>query len=79
MSTTYAYALFDPNATYSFISINLKFEPMESKLCVDTPIRGVVGTDNVCKSCVVKIANRKLLANRTLLEMWDFDIIFGMD
>ena len=52
---------------------------MESELCVDTPVGGVVVTDSVCKSCVVKIADRELLADLTLLEMWDFDIILGMD
>ena len=45
ISTTYAYALFDPDATHSFISSNFakkhnfKFELMESELYVDTPIR----------------------------------------
>ena len=82
VSTTYAYALFDPGATHSFISTNFakkhnfKFEPMESKLYVDTPVRVVVVIDSVYKSCVVKIADRELLANLTLLEMQDFDIIF---
>ena len=85
VSTTYTYALFDPSATHSFISSNFakkhnfKFEPMESELCVDTPVGGVIVTNSVCKSCVVKIAYRELLANLTLLEMQDFDIIFGMD
>ena len=46
VSTTYAYALFDPGATHSFISSNFakkhnfKFELMESELCVDTPVGG---------------------------------------
>ncbi|XP_075655243.1 uncharacterized protein LOC142625481 [Castanea sativa] len=40
---------------------------------------GVVVTDSVYKFCVVKIANRELLANLTLLEMQDFDLIFMMD
>ena len=85
VSTTYAYALFDPGATHAFISTNFakkynfKIEPIESKLCVDTPVGSVVVTDSVCKSCVVKIANRVLLADLTLLEMLDFDIIFRMD
>ena len=85
VSTTYAYALFDPGATHAFIftnfakKYNFKIEPMESKLCVDTPVGGVVVTDSVCKSCVVKIANRVLLADLTLLKMLDFDIIFRMD
>ncbi|XP_075663221.1 uncharacterized protein LOC142632761 [Castanea sativa] len=85
VSTTYAYALFDPGATHSFISTNFakkhnfKFEPMESELCVDTPVGGVVVADSVCKACVVKIADRELLADLTLLEMRDFDIILGMD
>ena len=75
VSTTYAYALFDPGAIHSFISSNFakkhnfKFEPMESELCVDTPIGGVVVTNSVCKSCFVKIADRELLADLTLLEM----------
>ena len=84
VSTIYAYALFDPGATHSFISSNFakkhnfKFEPMEFELCVDTPVGGVVVTYSVCKSCVVKIADRELLADLTLLEMRDFDRIFGM-
>ena len=84
VSTTYAYALFDPGATHSISSNfakkhNFKFEPMESELCVDTPVKGVVVTDSVCKSYVVKIVDRELLADLTLLEMRNFDIIFGMD
>ena len=96
VSTIYAYALFDPGATHSFISSNFakkhnfKFEPMEFELCVDTPVGGVVVTYSVCKSCVVKIADRELLADLTLLEMRDCwsnvvenyllpMIIFGMD
>ena len=43
------------------------------------PVGGVVVTGSVCKSCVVKIADRELLVDLTLLEMRDFDIIFGMD
>ena len=85
ISTTYAYALFDPGATHSFISTNFakkhnfKFEPMESKLYVDTPVGGVVVIDSVYKSCIVKIADKELLVDLTLLEMQDFDIFFGMD
>ena len=80
VSTTYAYALFDPSATHSFISSNFakkhnfKFELMEFELCMDTLVGGVVVTDSVCKSCVVKIADRELLADLTLLErhnLWD--------
>ena len=52
---------------------------MKSELCVDTLVRGVVITNSVCKSCVVQVADRELLANLTLLEIRDFDIIFGMD
>ena len=64
VSATYAYALFDPGATQSFISTNFakkhnfKFEPMESKSCVDAPVGGVVVIDSVYKSCIVKIADK---------------------
>ena len=85
VSTTFAFALLDPSATHSFISTNFakkhnfKFEPMESKLYMDTPIGGVVVIDSVCKSYLVKIANKELQVDLTLLEMRDFDIIFRMD
>ena len=42
-------------------------------------VGGVVVTNSVCKSCIVKIADRELLVDLTLLEMQDFDIFFGMD
>ena len=64
VSITYAYALFDPGATHSFISTNFakkhnfKFEPMESKSCVDALVGGVVVIDSVYKSCIVKITDK---------------------
>ena len=52
---------------------------MEFELFEDTLVGGVVVTDSVCKSCVVKIVDRESLADLTLLEMRDFNIIFGMN
>jgi hypothetical protein len=85
VSSDYAYVLFDPGATHSFVSVifakkhNLEFVPLEIELCVDTSVRGVVIASDICKSCVTKIADRELVADLTLLEMKDFDVILGMD
>jgi hypothetical protein len=85
VSSAYAYVLFDPGATHSFVSVvfakkhNLESLPLEIELCVDTPVGGVVIASDICKSCVTKIANRELVADLTLLEMKDFDVILGMD
>jgi hypothetical protein len=85
VSSAYAYVLFDPGATHSFVSVvfakkhNLESIPLEIELCVDTPVGGVVIASDICKSCVTKIADRELVADLTLLEMKDFDVILGMD
>ena len=85
VSSAYAYVLFDPGATHSFLSVvlakkhNLEAVSLEIELCVGTLVRGVVIASNICKSCVTKIANREIVADLTLLEMKDFDIILGMD
>jgi hypothetical protein len=85
VSSAYAYVLFDPGATHSFVFVvfakkhNLEFVPLEIELCVDTLVGGVVIASDICKSCVTKIAYRELVADITLLEMKDFDVILGMD
>jgi hypothetical protein len=85
VSSAYAYVFFDPGATHSFLSVvlakkhNLEAVSLEIELCVGTLVRGVVIASNICKSCVTKIANREIVADLTLLEMKDFDIILGMD
>uniref|UniRef100_A0A2N9HJN9 Retrotransposon gag domain-containing protein n=1 Tax=Fagus sylvatica TaxID=28930 RepID=A0A2N9HJN9_FAGSY len=85
VSSVYAYVLFDPGATHSFVFVvfakkhNLESVPLEIELCVDTPVGGVVIASDICKSCVTKIANRELVTDLTLLEMKDFDVILGMD
>uniref|UniRef100_A0A2N9FVM9 RNA-directed DNA polymerase n=1 Tax=Fagus sylvatica TaxID=28930 RepID=A0A2N9FVM9_FAGSY len=85
VSSAYAHVLFDPGATHSFVSVdfakkhNLESVPLEIELCVDTPVGGVVIANDICKSCVTKIADRELVADLTLLEMKDFDVILGMD
>ena len=48
-------------------------------MCVDIPVGGIVIASDICKSCVTKIADRELVADLTLLEMKDFDVILGMD
>ena len=57
----YAYALFDPGATHSFISTvfvakhDLLFEPLETVVYIEILMGDVLVTSHVCKSCVIKI------------------------
>ncbi|XP_028087553.1 uncharacterized protein LOC114288268 [Camellia sinensis] len=85
VSSVYAHVLFDSRATNSFVSVGFvkkhgwKCDSREIDLCVEAPIGGVMVADLICKSRVVSTDGRRLLADLTVLDMWDFDIILGMD
>ena len=80
-----AKVLFDPGSTHSFLSpkfaklIDMPARELEYVLTVSTP----VGKQVVCRKyyprCAVKIGDVVLPANLILLEMFDFDVILGMD
>ena len=82
---TYTYALFDPSATHSFILAafvtkhGILFKLLNMLVCVETPIRDVLVTDYVCKSCVIKIGSKELVADLVVLDMRDFNLILEMD
>ena len=77
--------LFDPGSTHSFLSpkfsklIDMPARELEYVLTVSTP----VGKQVVCRKyyprCAIKIGDVVLPANLILLEMYDFDVILGMD
>ena len=77
--------LFDLGSTHFFLSlkfsklIDVPAREIEFVLTVSTP----VGKQVVCRtfypSCAVKIGEVVLSANLISLEMYDFDIILGMD
>uniref|UniRef100_A0A2N9EF72 Integrase catalytic domain-containing protein n=1 Tax=Fagus sylvatica TaxID=28930 RepID=A0A2N9EF72_FAGSY len=57
VSSAYAYVLFDPGATHSFVSVvfakkhNLESLPLEIELCVDTPVGGVLAANYASVDC----------------------------
>lgn len=80
-----ARVLFDPGSTHSFTSprfvkmIDMHARDMDFLMTMATPI----GKEVICKtfylSCSVMIGGLELPANLVLLEMFDFDVILGMD
>ena len=85
ISSIFAYTLFDTGASHSFVSpsfasqLGIIIEPWDVKLLIDTPTGDEMVTDSVCKSCIIVIENKVLLANLIVLDMHDFDVILGMD
>ena len=85
ITNQHAQVLFDFGSTHSFIShglawrLNMIPKSLDFELSVDTPYGHVMCTDKVCKSCNVLVFGRELEANLVLLDMYEFDIILGMD
>ena len=82
---SWARILFDTGATHSFItftfvsSLGLCSETMCSGLVVASPMGGLMVANEVCRSCVVRIANPELTADLVVLDMVGYDINLGMD
>ncbi|KAL5547285.1 hypothetical protein UlMin_006972 [Ulmus minor] len=85
ISNSWARALFDTDASHSFISelfvnaLGLEIQPFYPPLALMTPMGGHTLVSFVCKSCVVMIESHRLLADLIVLSMTQFDVILGMD
>ena len=85
ITNQHAQVLFDSSSTHSFIShgfawrLNMTPETLDFELSVDTPFGHVMCTDKVYKSCNVLVSGRELEANLVLLDMYEFEVILGMD
>jgi hypothetical protein len=85
ITNQHAQVLFDSSSTHSFIShgfarrLNMIPETFDFEFSVDTPSGHVMCTNKVYKSCNVLVSGRELEANLVLLDMYEFDIILGMD
>ena len=77
--------LFNPSASYSFVSpiFALRMEWQPSKilfpLSVATPLSDELEIDIFFPSCPVLVEGRELFADLVLLDVIDFDVILGMD
>ena len=52
---------------------------MDYDLSVATLIGDSLVCNSMLKSCVIQIEDRKMLADLILMDMYDYDVILGMD
>ncbi|XP_070046426.1 uncharacterized protein [Nicotiana tomentosiformis] len=80
-----ASVLFDLGSTYSYVSsyfasyMVVSCDSLSASVCVSTPVGGSVVVDHIYLSCVVIIGSLETSVDLILLDMVDFDVIFGMD
>ena len=82
---SWASILFDTGASHSFMSsafassLGLKFACLDVELHVNTPIKGTVCLNQVCRGCLLSIDDRQLWIDLIVMPNLEFDIIIGMD
>ena len=85
VNSTKAYVLFDSGLSHSFISAQFDIsltsmpERLDKPLYVTIPLKSIGVVDMVLRNCTIQIGERDLVAGLILLDMGDFDIIFGMN
>ena len=82
---TLAWVLFDSRSSRSFVSTafglhaDLELAPLKNKLIVTTPLGEQILCTSVLKGFEILVKGVVLRANIIPLEMFDFDVILGMD
>nr|GEX24447.1 putative nucleotidyltransferase, ribonuclease H [Tanacetum cinerariifolium] len=85
MNGRLVFVLFDTGATHSVISfslskyINVPLTLLNYTLSISTPMRSLVVIDREYQNCPLQFNDKIRIANLFLLDMYDFDIIMGMD
>ena len=81
----FAKTLFNSGSTHSFISsryaklCDKKLGLMDYDLSVATLIGDSLVCNSMLKSCVIQIEDREMLADLILIDMYNHDIILGME
>ncbi|KAL4032852.1 hypothetical protein IC575_005934 [Cucumis melo] len=81
----YALVLFDSGSSHSFISsafvlhARLEVEPLDYVLSVSTPSGEIMLSKEKIKACLIEIAGHVIGVTLLVLDMYDFDVILGMD
>ena len=81
----FAKTLFDFGSRHSFISsryamlCDKKPGLMDYNLSVATPMGDSLVSNSMLKSCVIQIEDRQMLADLILMDMYEYDVILGMD
>ncbi|XP_048140752.1 uncharacterized protein LOC125316459 [Rhodamnia argentea] len=85
IASRYAYALFDPGATHSFVSmefakkLDVPPKSLDHDLRVDAPIGDFLIADHVYKRCMLRIDDVEMPVDLVESNIQDFDVILGMD
>ena len=80
-----AQALINFGSTHSFISpsfarkLHVKPEHLDYELHVSTPTRNSQRTNIIYRNSNVRVGDKSLVVNLIALNMYDFDVILGMD
>ena len=83
--STWMRVLFDTSATHSFISAScvdsfgLKVERVENSLLIEFHMGMNSRVNKICKKCVITLADRALLVDLRVLDMFGYNVILGMD
>ncbi|XP_073129391.1 uncharacterized protein [Henckelia pumila] len=85
VSSNPAHVLIDTGSTHSFISFEyvnksgLVPDKSISGFSISLPSREELSSDLIIRRCSVQMQSHELLADLIILNMSDFDVIFGMD
>ena len=80
-----AYALVDPGATHSFISVpfterhQIESQPIDGRMVVSVPNGDTMISERIVPGSRLVIQNKEFPADLIVLSIHDFDIILGMD
>ena len=80
-----AYALVDPRATHSFISVpfikrhHIESQPIDGRMVVSVPNGDTMISERIVLGSILVIQNKDFPADLIVLGIHDFDIILGMD
>lgn len=85
ISNSWVHALFDIDASYSFISmvfasiLGLEFENSDQIVNVSVPLERACNLSLVCQSVRIDIDSKRFLADLIVMLMNHFDVILDMD
>ena len=77
--------LFDSSASHYFIvascvkDLGLEVETLEKSLHVSSPLGTRVNVDKICQDCELEILGILLNVDLRVMDMLEFDVIFGMN
>ena len=60
-------------------SLDLEVETLEKSLYVNSPLGTRMSVDQICRDCELEISGILLTVDLRVMDISDYDVIFGMD